>query len=156
LAAAQKAGDDDLVDLLASRYLTRARYEGAWFGKEQDAIIRIAADLAASYQSLRDRDAAAFARRAAGILTQVPAFAIHGYDQVLRPSALAGVLLGRALGAFLAAREAVRDLVEGSEVHVQMLGSRVLAQDDDRARRSAVDVLEILLGTLLRPLHRKT
>ena len=36
------------------------------------------------------------------------------------------------------------------------LGYRVLAQDDDRARQSAVDVLEILLGTLLRPLHRKT
>jgi hypothetical protein len=156
LAAAQKAGDDDLVDLLASRYLTRARYEGAWFGKEQDAIIQIATDLAASYQSLRDRDAAAFARRAASILTQVPAFAIHGYDHVLRTNDLARLLFVRSFEAFLAVPEAVRDLIEGSEVHVQMLGYHVLAQDDDRAHQSAVDVLEIVLGTLLRPLHRKT
>ncbi len=48
------------------------------------------------------------------------------------------------------------DLVEGSEIHVQMLGYRVLAQDDDRARVLAVELLDILLGTLLRPLHRKT
>ena len=37
-----------------------------------------------------------------------------------------------------------------------MLAYRVLAQDDDRARRLAADMLDILLGTLLRPLHRKT
>ena len=50
----------------------------------------------------------------------------------------------------------MRDLLEGSEIHVQMLAYRVLAQDDDRARRLAADMLDILLGTLLRPLHRKT
>ena len=37
-----------------------------------------------------------------------------------------------------------------------MLAYRVLAQDDDRARRLAVESLDILLGTLSRPLHRKT
>lgn len=31
-----------------------------------------------------------------------------------------------------------------------------MAQDDDRARRAAVEVLDILIGTLLRALHRKT
>lgn len=52
--------------------------------------------------------------------------------------------------------EAVRDLVEGSDIHVQMLAYRILAQDDERARQLAVANLDILLGTLLRPLHRKT
>jgi hypothetical protein len=51
---------------------------------------------------------------------------------------------------------AVCDLIEGSEVHVQALAYRVLGQDDDRARSLAVELLDILLGTLLRPLHRKT
>ena len=94
-------------------------------------------------------------RRAANILTQVPAFAISNYDQVLRTNALARLLFVRSFAAFLAVPEAVRDLLEGSEIHVQMLAYRVLAQDDDRARRLAADMLDILLGTLLRPLHRK-
>jgi hypothetical protein len=37
-----------------------------------------------------------------------------------------------------------------------MLASRILAQNDQRARHLAVESLDILLGTLLRPLHRKT
>ena len=86
----------------------------------------------------------------------MPAFAIHNYDQVLRTNALARLLFVRSFASFLAVPEAVRDLLEGSEIHVQMLAYRVLAQDDDRARRLAADTLDILLGTLLRPLHRKT
>jgi len=39
---------------------------------------------------------------------------------------------------------------------VQMLAYRVLAQDDERARRLAVETLDILIGTPLRPIHRKT
>jgi hypothetical protein len=50
----------------------------------------------------------------------------------------------------------MRDLVEASDIHVQMLAYRVLAQDDLRARALAVESLDILVGTLLRPLHRKT
>ena len=37
-----------------------------------------------------------------------------------------------------------------------MLAYRIVAQDDDRARSLAVETLDILIGTLLRPLHRKT
>lgn len=39
---------------------------------------------------------------------------------------------------------------------MQMLAYRVLAQTDERARTLAVESLDILQGTLLRPLHRKT
>lgn len=155
-AAAQEAGDDELIDLLASRYVTRVAYDYAWLRKEQDQIIKVAEDLATSFQALRDREEATFARRASNILTQVPAFSIHNYNLLLKTNALARLLFVRSSAAFLAVPEAVRDLVEGSEVHVQMLAYRVLAQDDDRARRLAVDTLDILLGTLLRPLHRKT
>jgi hypothetical protein len=156
LAAAQEANDDDFVDLLASRYITRVGYDHAWFGKEQAAMLKVAAQLAQSFQGLRDSDAETFARRAANVLTQVPAFAIHSYDRLLRTNDLARLFFVRSFPAFLTIPAAVRDLVEASEVHVQMLAYRVLAQDDDRARGCAVESLEILLGTLLRPLHHKT
>ena len=54
------------------------------------------------------------------------------------------------------AAQRVRDLVEGSEIHVQRLAYRVLGLNDARARQLARDNIEILLGTLLRPLHRDT
>ncbi len=76
LAAALDASDEELVDLLASRYVTRVGYDSAWNRKEQSKTLASAGDLSAIYQSLRDRDQATFARRAANILTQIPAFAI--------------------------------------------------------------------------------
>lgn len=156
LAAAQAAGDDELVDLLASRYVTRAGHEGVWRHPQQEVMLQVAGDLAQDLQTLRARDEAAFARRAANILTQIPAFAIFQYDQLLRTNDLARLLFVRSFSAFLSVPEAVRDLIEASEVHVQMLAYRVLAQSDERARQLAVACLDILLGTLLRPLHRKT
>ena len=156
LAAAQQAGDDDLVDLLASRYVTRAGTAPAWPNKEQEAILKVASGLATSFQALRDLDPASFARRAANILTQVPAYAIFNVNHLLRTNELARLLFVRSFEAYLAVPEAVRDLVEGSDIHVQMLGYRVLAQDDDRARSLGAQLLDIVLGTLLRPLHRKT
>ncbi|HZZ79009.1 MAG TPA: hypothetical protein VFE62_10850 [Gemmataceae bacterium] len=152
LKAAQAAADDELVDLLASRYVTRVGYG---FGGEQHNL-GIAQDLAVAFQTMRERDESLFARRAANILTQVPAFSIFHYDQLLRTNGLARLLFVRSFPAYLSVPDAVRDLIEGSEVHVQMLAYRVLAQDDERARKIAVESMEILLGTLLRPLHRKT
>ena len=139
LAAAQDALDHELIDLLASRYVTRAGYEDAWNRDQQDTILRGARELAASFEALRARSEAAFARRAANILTQVPAFVIHNFHQLLRTNDLARLLFVRSFAAFLAAPAAICDLIEGSEVHVQMLAYRVLAQDDDRARKVAVD-----------------
>jgi hypothetical protein len=112
--------------------------------------------LAKDYQALRDRDPEAFARRAADVLTHIPAFAIYSYSQLLRTNTLARLLFVRSFDTFLAVPQAVQDLVEGSDIHVQMLAYRVLGQDDERARRLAVECLDILIGTLWRPLHRKT
>jgi hypothetical protein len=152
LQAGQEAGDEDLIDLLASRYVTRVRY--GWGGAKD--LLATADRLATDYQALRDRDPMAFARRAANVLTRIPAYSISGYTQLLRTNSLARLLLVRSFDAFLSVPEAVQDLVEGSDIHVQMLAYRVLAQDDHRARRLAVHSLDILMGTLWRPLHRKT
>lgn len=157
LAAAQTAGDDELVDLLAGRYLTRVEYGPAIPGKwVQAGVFKIVDDLAVMYETLRDHDEGAFSRRAANVLTQIPAHAIHGCNQLLKTNRLARLLFLRSFSAFLSEPGAVRDLIEGSEIHVQMMGYRVLGLDDDRARAMAVEALEILVGTLLRPLHRKT
>lgn len=156
LSAAVAAGDEELIDLLASRYVTRSGHASAWDRKEQSKILQTAQELALYYQDLRDGDDAAFARRAGNVLTQVPAFSVFSYDQLLRTNDFARLLFVRSFEAYLSFPAAVRDLIEGSEIHVQMLGYRVLSQDDDRARRLAAETLEILQGTLLRPLHRKT
>jgi hypothetical protein len=157
LDAAQQAGDDELVDLLASRYATQVRYEQAYYAaKERDQIMQTADSLGDSYEALRDREPGRFARRAANVLTRIPAYVIRDYRRLLKTNKLARLLFVRSFDAYLSVPAAVRDLVEGSDIHVQMLAYRVLAQDDDRARRLAVETLDILIGTLLRPLHRKT
>ena len=156
LAAAQETGDEELIDLLASRYATQVRWEVIWNRKERDRIMATADDLGDYYQRIRDRDPVLFARRAANVLTRIPAYAIHSYPRLLRTNKLARLLFVRSFDALLAVPGAVRDLVEGSDIHVQMLAYNVLAQNDDRARALAVESLDILIGTLLRPLHRKT
>jgi hypothetical protein len=156
LAVAIAAADDELVDVLASRYVTRGDTRYTLIGKEEHKIQQAITRLAETYQNLRDRNEIEFARRAANVLTQIPAFSIFGYDQLLRTNDLARLLFVRSFSAYLGSAEAVRDLIEGSEIHVQMLGYRVLGQDDERARRLAAKTIEILQGTLLRPLHRKT
>jgi hypothetical protein len=156
LEAAQQAGDEELEDQLASRYASRVRYDIAWQQKKRDAVMETADRLGDSYAALRAEDPQAFARRAARVLTLIPAYAIFSYHQLLKTNKLARLLFVRSFEALLAEPGAVRDLVEGSDIHVQLLAYRVLAQDDPRARDMAVQCQDILLGTLLRPLHRKT
>jgi hypothetical protein len=74
----------------------------------------------------------------------------------LRVNDLARLLFVRSLEQYLAVPQAVQDLVEGSNIHVMMLAYRVLTLPDPRARALAADNVDILLGTLLRPIHRKT
>ena len=155
--AAQDAHDDDLVDILASRYATRIAWRRRWNPKEKpDAVEITVGELAVYYQAIRDRDATAFARRAANVLTRIPAYVTFNQYQLLRTNDLARLLFVRSLDQYLAVPQAVQDLVEGSNIHVMMLAYRVLALPDPRARALAAENVEILLGTLLRALHRKT
>jgi hypothetical protein len=153
--AAQAAADDDLVDTLASRYATRISWN--WGRKqEKEAAEKTTSEIAAYYQAIRDRDAEEFSRRASNVLTRIPAFATFNQDQLLRTNDLARLLFVRSLEQYLAVPQAVQDLVEGSNIHVMMLAYRVLALPDRRAQGLAAENVDILLGTLLRPLHRKT
>ncbi len=150
--AAIEAEDHELVDFLASRLLTRA---GPWLAK---GTLEVAERVSRVYEALRERDRSAFALRAANVLSQVPAYTLHTsfYDTVIRENRLARLLLERSASAYLEEPRALRDLCEASEIHVQILAYRALGLDDDRARALAVENLDLLLGTLLRPLHRRT
>jgi hypothetical protein len=157
IKAAQAAHDDDFVDTLASRYATRISWNRIWQrqrGPEADDATT--SELAAYYQAIRDRDAVAFSRRASNVLTRIPAYASFNQAQLLRSNDLARLLFVRSLDQYLLVPQAVQDLVEGSNIHVMMLAYRVLALADARARALAAENVDILLGTLLRPLHRKT
>ena len=155
--AAQAANDDDLADTLASRYATRISWSRFWGrNKEADADDRTAAEIATYYQAIRDRDPIEFSRRASSVLTRIPAYATFNQDRLLRTNDLARLLFVRSLDQYLAVPQAVQDLVEGSNIHVMMLAYRVLALSDPRASALAANNIEILIGTLLRPLHRKT
>src|SRR5215470_10586057 len=155
--AAQVANDDDLVHTLASRYATRISW-ALWWGRKKgpDADDKTASEIAAYYQAIRDRDPIEFSRRASNVLTRTPAYATFNQDRLLRTNDLARLLFVRSLDQYLAVPQAVQDLVEGSNIHVMMLAYRVLALPDPRASALAADNIEILIGTLLRPLHRKT
>jgi len=157
IKAAQAADDEDLVDTLASRYATRIGWNRVWHPQrapEPDEATT--SELAAYYQAIRDRDVVAFSRRASNVLTRIPAYASFNQRMLLRHNELARLLFVRSLEQYLAVPEAVQDLVEGSNIHVMMLAYRVLALPDARARALAAANIDILLGTLLRPLHRKT
>jgi hypothetical protein len=145
------ADDETLIDFLASRLINRAKSFWA-AGKPLEDLV----PLEDYFESLRDRDPAFFANRAANVLTQVPAYTIFRYDKTLRENRLARLLLERSLESFLDDPGALGDLVEASEIHVQHLAYRVLGLDDHRAREAAAANLDILIGTLLRPLHRTT
>ena len=155
--AAQAADDDDLVDTLSSRYAVRISRIRPIGGETKPNAEEIAAsELAAYYQAIRDRDPIEFSRRASNVLTRIPAYATFNQHLLLRSNDLARLLFVRSLDQYLAVPQAVQDLVEGSNIHVMMLAYRVLALPDARSRALAANNVDILLGTLLRPLHRKT
>ena len=153
LNAAFKHDDSELIDILSARYVTHIHYNyfgnKKWDTEETDS-------LATHYQNVREKNPELFARRAANVLTRVPAYATYGVAQLLKSNALARLLFVRSFGAYLAVPQAVQDLVEGSNIHVQKLAYQVLAQDDPQAQRLAAANIDILIGTLMRPIHRKT
>jgi len=155
---AREANDTELMDALAARYATQVTWEqrAGRTPSKPDPLQATASELAKYYQEIRDRDEQEFARRAAGVLTRIPAYTLFAYQALLRNNDLARLLFSRSLASFLSSPLAVQDLVEGSDIHVMGLSYRILAQRDPRAVKLAGANLDILLGTLLRPIHRKT
>ena len=140
-AAAIAAGDDDLVDYLASRVA------------HQHVQSATTEALAAHYEQLPE---AAFVRRAATALSRMPPHAIWSYDALLERNALARLLFERSTTLYLADSAAVRDLLESPQIHVQALAFRILGARDPRAIALAAAHVDLLQAALLRRLHRRT
>ena len=141
--------DDELLDYLASRLVVCLALN------RQPKLAEAVERLAAFYEAMQ-RDEARFARRAAAVLGQVPAYMVWMYDRLIRENRLARLLYERSAGFYLKVPEALTDLLEAPEIHAQALAYRTLALNNDQARRQALDNLDVLLGTLLRPLHCRT
>lgn len=144
-----EAGDEGLLDFLASRLVVCPGLS------RQPRLAEAVERMAAHYEAMQ-RDDARFARRAAAVLGQVPAYTMWMYAMLIRENRLARLLYERSAGFYLKVPEALSDLLESAEIHAQALAYRTLALDSDEARRQALANLDVLLGTLLRPLHRRT
>lgn len=150
LEALIAGGEDELVDFLASRYVT-VILAATGSGPATKEVAR----LSALYEGMLT-DEARFAWRAARVLGHVPAYGIHHYPTLVRTNRLARLLFERTPALFLACPRGVADLVEGSDIHVMALAYRILGLADARAVALARVHVDLLLGTLLRPLHRQT
>jgi hypothetical protein len=146
------ANEDDLLDHVAARIATRVSNQ--WAPKNRKMLIE--ADRLADYYDGLKADEARFSRRAASVLNRIPAYTIHNFSQLIRDNRLARLLFARSAKAYLADARSVRDLVEAAEIHVMAMAYSALGLEDDRARALAAENLPLLLGTLLRPLHRST
>lgn len=153
ISALIEKDEDDLLDHVAARIATRTRNQ--WRPKS-GTMLEAADRLATYYDAIKDRDEMLFSRRAASVLSRIPAYSIRQYHALLRDNRLARLLFARSAPAYLADARSLRDLVEASEIHVMALAYRALGLDDSRAPALAAENLSLLLGTLLRPLHRGT
>jgi hypothetical protein len=140
------AGDETLLDYLASRLFV------VYAEKKH---LRAAERVADDFEALAGAPAA-FARRAAAVLGQIPAYSLFDYTRLVRENRLARLLFERSPDAYLADPTALRDLLEAPEIHVQALAFRALGRDDDRARAAAAANVDLLQAALFRPLHRRT
>lgn len=143
-------GDEEMIDHLASRIVTRS---GRWGNAAK--LLAEAEKLADHYLALKS-DEAVFSRRAANVLGRVPAYSIWQYNPLIKENRLARLLFERSASSYLADPKSMADLVEASEIHVMALAYRALGLDDPRAREQAAAHLPLLLGTLLRPMQRDT
>lgn len=143
------ARDDTLLDHIASRAATRPLTHAPKPIQEQIDL------LSHYYEGLRGSPNE-FAWRASQVLTQIPAYTIYHFDNLLKTNRLARLLFERSRQTYLAVPAGVRDLLEAAEIHVQALGFSVLAQERPEAAALAKDNLDLLIPTLLRPLHRRT
>ncbi|HWQ91046.1 MAG TPA: gliding motility protein [Clostridia bacterium] len=143
-------GDEEMIDHLASRIVTRS---GRWGNAAK--LLEDADRLTDYYAALKTNESA-FSRRAANVLGKVPAYSIYQYNALIKGNRLARLLFERSASSYLADPHSLADLVEASEIHVMALAYRALGLNDPRAREQSVAHLPLLIGTLLRPMQRDT
>ncbi len=147
MAAAMEQRDWPVVDHIASRLVTRP-----W---TNDALQVQLDELVEHHRGL-DVDPVDAAERAASVLGRVPPYSIWSFRDLVRNNPFARLLYRRSSSKFLAAPDAIRDLLEAAEIHAQTVAFAALALDREDARTLAAENIDLLVPTLLRPLHRKS
>lgn len=138
------AGDEVLTDFLASRLATRD------FTHWKDEVASRCVDKLVEHYN------AAGPQRLAGVIGQIPAFAVWSYDRLVKTNRLSRLLFERSFSTYLSDRTAIRDLLESPSIFAQILAYRILGQRDPRAEVEARANADLLIAALLRSLHRKT
>ena len=149
---AQKLFEEDdhgLIDFMASRLITRNYLD------RSPQVASMVESFSRYYERLR-HDSPEFSARACEVLSQIPAYSIYMYNNLIKDNRLARLMLERSSSYYLNDPVGMSNIIEAPEIHVQALAYRALGLDDDRARNIAADTIEVLLGTILRPLHKKT
>ena len=141
--------DEELIDYLAARLVNQSSNWG------EKKLLQTAEKLAEHYEKLQGRPEE-FARRAASVLSLVPPYVFWNYAKCIRNNRLSRLLYERQPESYLACPSALQDLLEAPEIHAQHLAYKALSSPHPKARELARGNLTILLGTLLRPLHRRT
>lgn len=130
-------GEEELVDLLASRYI---------LSYQPFAEVQLLTDYYAALAGSR-------ARRGANVLGKLPAYCIWNYPELIRKNRLARALYERSVADYAQDALALSDLVEASEIHAMALGYRALSQ---ASPEEAARHLVLLVGCLFRPMQRLT
>jgi hypothetical protein len=141
-------GDTEFIDFLAARAGIQVLSWGDARGWKETME-----HLTSHFEALPEQE---FVRRASNALSRMPAFAVWNYDELLRTNRLARLLFERSTAVYLSDANAVRDLLESPQIHVQVLAFRILGRDDPRACDVAAQNRDLLQAALLRPLHRRT
>jgi hypothetical protein len=147
---ARDQNDENLADLLAARMVTRA-----WFwGEKEESEFHLKV-LSEYYNQFRD-DEVEFARRAANVISRVPAYSIWDFKTLVKNNRLARLFYARSYSLYLSNPAAVREFLEGSSIFSQNLGFQILGLDQPEAVEIAGRNIDLLIPTMLRPLHRQT
>ena len=146
--------DDALIDDLASKIVVQS-YAYQPYGSQRAPERPLLEDLTRHYRDLMS-EPEAFARRASSVLAKISVGAIWNYEMLIEFNQLGRLFFEDALRTYLSAGDAVRDFLEGANLHVQALGYRVLAQDDARARELAAENVDVIQACLFRNLYERT
>ncbi len=151
-SAVVAAKDEPMSDYLTSLVIC-VDFQMEWARREVVPMIDV---LTPQYEKLLNQPEA-FARRAASVLGFIAegAIPVSAIRSGFRANRLANLFFGRDPSDYLSNPDALRDLLESPNPHVQTLAFQSLETNDERARDIGGSNLDLLGATLLTNLPRK-
>ncbi|HEU4328847.1 MAG TPA: hypothetical protein VFS21_37265 [Roseiflexaceae bacterium] len=161
-SAATSAGDEDLLDALCFRAMVNSEplVWRVFLRKDRHGqplsdpaaarqLQQVSAPALARLDRLGAESPERFVRHAAAILGYLAPFQIWSFGRSRSHNPVLAALVERHRDAWLAAPEPVRELLESTNIVVQILGLELLAQGGPDAARRTVECLPLLRALLL-------